>query len=43
MNQRDRLCEDVDWIDLAQGRVQTRAIVQHGNQPSGSVKAPVNS
>jgi hypothetical protein len=29
---------DMDWIDLARDRDQWRALVQHGNEPSGSIK-----
>jgi hypothetical protein len=28
----------MDWIDLGQGRGQWRALVKHGNEPSGSIK-----
>jgi hypothetical protein len=28
----------MNWIDLAQNRDQWRAIVKHGNEPSGSIK-----
>jgi hypothetical protein len=27
---------DMDWIDLAHVRDQWRAVVKHGNEPSGS-------
>jgi hypothetical protein len=30
--------DGVDWIDLAQDRDQWRALCEHGDEPSGSIK-----
>jgi hypothetical protein len=32
--------DGVNWIQLAQDRVQWRAFVEHGNEPLGSIKKP---
>jgi hypothetical protein len=36
---REIRCEDVDWIQLAQDRVQFLVLNEHGHEISGSVKA----
>jgi hypothetical protein len=38
MDHRDIEWGSVDWIDLIQDRDQWRAICQHGNELSGSIK-----
>jgi hypothetical protein len=35
---REIVWDGVDWIDLAQDRDQLRALCEHGDEPSGSIK-----
>jgi hypothetical protein len=38
MGLKERRCENVGWIHLAQDRIQRWALVEHGNKFSGSIK-----
>jgi hypothetical protein len=38
MDLREIGWDGMDWIDLAQDRDQWRALVERGNEPSGSIK-----
>jgi hypothetical protein len=38
MDLREIEWDGMDWIELAQDRDQWRALVKHGDEPSGSLK-----
>jgi len=38
MDLREIVWEGVDWMHLAQDRDQWRAVYEHGNEHSGSIK-----
>jgi hypothetical protein len=42
MDLREIGWDGMDWIELAQDRDQWRALVKHGDEPSGSLKIAGN-
>jgi hypothetical protein len=38
MNLREIESDGMDWVDVAEDRDQWRALNEHGNEPSGSIK-----